>query len=221
MPEEIDKIGEPSSLRRGRPATLSREARQDAIFDALESVHADAGLDGATMQAIAQYAGMSKRTLYAIFPSRTALLRAYMDRVAAQFMRPLSGDETELPIAERLDRLLSGNARQEGYGLPLEILRAIMAQVPVCPEIGRDLVDGLMRRDLEILTKELERGVERGEIEIDDVGAVATLLLDMVRPWPLESLLDPERLATPREFDARRDVAIRVLLDGVRTCRMP
>ncbi|WP_297769458.1 TetR/AcrR family transcriptional regulator [uncultured Roseovarius sp.] len=219
MPDDIDKISEPASLRRGRPATLSRAARQDAIFDALEAVHADAGLEGATMQAIARYAGMSKRTLYCLFSSRTALLRAYMDRVSGQFIQPLSDNETDLPIAERLNRLLSGNARQEGYGLPLEILRAVMTQVPACPEMGRDLVDRLMRRDLEILTKELERGARRGEIEVEDIGRTAALLLDMVRPWPLESLLDPMRLATPQEFDARREFAIRVLLEGIGSFR--
>ncbi len=169
------------------------------------------------MQTIARHAGMSKRTLYDVFPSRTALLRAYMDKVAEQFIQPLSASETAMPIAERLTRLMSRNARHQGYGLPLEILRAFMAQVPACPEIGRDLVDRLMQRDLRILTEELDRGVARAEITLDDTGQAAALLLDMLRPWPLESLLDPSRLASPEGFADRTRLAIRVFLGGVRT----
>lgn len=197
--------------------TLSPEARREVIFVALEEVHAEAGLDGATMQAIARRAGMSKRTLYDVFPSRTTLLRAYMDKVAEQFIQPLSAPETSLPIAERLNRLMSRNSRHQGYGLPLEILRTFMAQVPACPEIGRDLVDRLMQRDLRILTEELDRGVARAEITLDDTGQAAALLLDMLRPWPLESLLDPALLASPEGFAARTRLAIRVFLGGVRT----
>ncbi|EAQ25743.1 MULTISPECIES: TetR/AcrR family transcriptional regulator [unclassified Roseovarius] len=203
------------NIRRGRPITFSCDERREAIFAALESVHAESGLDGATMQVIAHRAGMSKRTLYDIFPGRTALLRSYMDKVADQFIRPLPACETDLPIADRLDRVLSQNIRHQGYGLPLEILRAFVAQVPTAPDIGCDLVDGLIQRDLSILTSELERGVARGEIKLEDTREAAMLLLDMVRPWPLESLLDPARLATPDTFAARRRLAIRVFLNGV------
>jgi len=215
IPAKRPQTGQCDHGRRGRPVTLSPEARRAAIFAALEDVHAAAGLDGATMQAIARHAGMSKRTLYDVFPSRTALLRAYMDKVAEQFIQPLSASETDLPIAERLTRLMSRNARHQGYGLPLEILRTFMAQVPACPEIGRDLVDRLMQRDLRILMQELQRGVAREEIRLEDTEAAAALLLDMVRPWPLESLLDPARLAAPEAFAARRRLADGVFLGGV------
>ncbi|SEK86558.1 transcriptional regulator, TetR family [Roseovarius azorensis] len=176
-------------------------------------------MDRATMQAIARRAGMSKRTLYDIFPSRTALLRGYLDTVADQFIRPLSAADAALPIAERLDGLFSRRPRHQGYGLPLEILRAFIAQVPSAPEIGHDLVDKLMRRDLRIVVGELERGVAREEVVMADTEAAAALLLDMLRPWPMESLLDPERLATPEGFARRRRLAIEVFLNGVAVCR--
>lgn len=207
-------------IRRGRPIALTCDARREAIFAALEAVHAETGLDAATMQAIALRAGMSKRTLYEAFPSRTALLRCYLDKVTDQFIRPLSASDTDLPIAARLDRVLSQNARHQGYGLPLEILRTFMSQVPTTPEIGLDVVERLLNRDLRILAQELERGVARGEITLEHIPSAAALLLDMVRPWPIESLLDPARLATPDAFAARRHLAIKVFLKGVSTCAL-
>jgi AcrR family transcriptional regulator len=204
-----------SKIRRGRPVTRSCEDRREAIFAALEAVHADCGLDGATMEAIAARAGMSKRTLYTAFSSRSALFRAYIDKVANGFIRPLPDGDTALPIAERLERVLS-QGRHQGYGLPLEILRAFMAQVPHAPDIGRDLVQTLMRRDMSILKVELDRGLGRGEITVADTTDAALLLLDMVRPWPLESLLDPGCLATSEGLAARQKLAIRVFLNGLK-----
>tara|TARA_R110000851_G_scaffold154042_2_gene296174 strand:- start:10 stop:648 length:639 start_codon:yes stop_codon:yes gene_type:complete len=203
-------------IRRGRPVTLSCEDRREAIFAALEAVHAERGLDGATMEAIAARAGMSKRTLYTAFASRSTLFRAYIDKVANGFIRPLPDSDTALPIAERLERVLS-QGRHQGYGLPLEILRAFVAQVPRAPDIGRDLVQTLMRRDMCILKAELERGLARGEIAVEDTTDAALLLLDMVRPWPLESLLDPDCLATPEALATRQKLAIKVFLKGLQS----
>lgn len=204
-----------SKIRRGRPAVLSCEARRDAIFAALEAVHAECGLDGATMEAIAARAGMSKRTLYEAFPSRSALFQAYIGKVADAFIHPLPEAETALPLAARLERVLSHGIRHQGYGLPLEILRAFVAQVPRAPDIGRDLVQTLIRRELSILKAELDRGLVRGEIAVEDTGDAAALLLDMVRPWPLESLLYPACLATPEALAGRQRLAIRVFLNGL------
>lgn len=204
-----------SKIRRGRPVTRSCEDRRDAIFASLEAVHAERGLDGATMEAIAAHAGMSKRTLYAAFSSRNALFRAYINKVADAFIRPLPDADTALPIAARLERVLSQGVRHQGYGLPLEILRAFIAQVPQAPDIGRDLVQTLMRRDLSILKAELDRGLDRSEIAVADTTDAALLLLDMVRPWPLESLLDPTCLATPEALAMRQRLAIRVFLNGL------
>ena len=135
--------------------------------------------------------------------------------MADAFIRPLPDADTALPIAARLERVLSQGVRHQGYGLPLEILRAFIAQVPQAPDIGRDLVQTLMRRDLSILKAELDRGLDRSEIAVADTTDAALLLLDMVRPWPLESLLDPTCLATPEALAMRQRLAIRVFLNGL------
>ena len=66
-----------------------------------------------------------------------------------------------------------------------------------------------------ILADELERGCTRGEVAIDDIpAAAALLLLDMLRPWPMESLLDPRRVPDDATFAAWLDLAISVFLHG-------
>jgi len=207
--ERADKCG------RGRPVTQTAEARRAEVFAALESIYNDAGLDGATMACLAARAGMSKRTLYSVFPSRAALLRAYLHRVGGDFIRPLPAHDRDLPVAARLERLLSQRPRQQDFGLPLAVLRLIIAETPVTPDVGRDLVDRIFALDHQIIKDELDLGVARGEVLIGDTGQAAALLLDMVRPWPLESLLDPARVPTSADMAARRALAIEVFLNGI------
>ncbi|WP_300550928.1 TetR/AcrR family transcriptional regulator [Roseovarius sp.] len=210
---------ETAGFRRGRPVALSAEERRTEIFAALESIYEDAGLDGATMDCLAKRAAMSKRTLYSMFPSRTALLRAYLHQVGDDFIRPLTAEDRTLPIAERLERILSQRPRQQGCGLPLEVLRLIITETPAMRDVGRELVDRIIAVDHRIIADELDLGVARGEIVIEDTMQAAALLLDMIRPWPLESLLDPARLPTPLMMNERRSLAIRVFLNGFTTNR--
>lgn len=201
--------------RRGRPVTLSAEARRTRLFDALEGVFRDSGLEGATMAAIARRAGMSKRTVYDLFPGRNALLRGYLDRARGDFVRPLSEAERALPLEERLRRLFPANRRPGGYGLPLEILRLTIAEVAAAPDVGCQLVARFAAESLAAVAEQIELGVARGEVSVEDPRAAAALLVDMIRPGPLESLLDPSHLPDAASLSARRDLAIRVFLDGV------
>lgn len=217
MSQTLEKSDRSGKCGRGRPVTQTAEVRRAEVFTALESIYNDAGLDGATMACLASRAGMSKRTLYSVFPSRAALLRAYLHRVGDDFIRPLPAHERGLPVATRLERLLSQRPRQQGFGLPLEVLRLIIAETPVTPDVGRDLVNRIFALDQQIIKDELDLGVARGEVVIDDTGQAAALLLDMVRPWPLESLLDPARVPTSADMAARRALAIEVFLNGIGT----
>lgn len=152
---------------------------------------------------LAKRAGMSKRTLYSVFSSRTTLLRAYLHKVGDDFIRTLPAHERSLPITARLLRLWSQRPRQQGFGLPLEVLQLIIAETPAAPEAGRDLVDRIFAVDHRIIKDEPDLGVARGEAEIDDTAEAAALLLDMVRPWPLETLLDPARVPSSANMAAR------------------
>ena len=59
--------------RRGRPPALSPEERKHRILEAAESVFTDIGYGAATMEEIARIAGMSKRTLYSLYPDKRSL----------------------------------------------------------------------------------------------------------------------------------------------------
>jgi AcrR family transcriptional regulator len=66
--------------RRGRPIALSDECRRAALLDAARATFYRVGYGPATMSEIAAAAGMSKKTLYQVFPSKAALVHELVRR---------------------------------------------------------------------------------------------------------------------------------------------
>lgn len=201
--------------RRGRPVVLSPKERQAQIFAALEAVYRENGLDGVSMDVLASRAGMSKRTIYTLFPSRAALLQAYVEQYGGGFIRPVPAQARSRPLAERLRLMLPPNLGKGGFDLPLEILRGFVSECPATSGVACQMLERTSDTYRRILGEELERGCARGEVEIGDLSAAAALLLDMLRPWPMESLLDPGRLPDEATITARVEMAIGVFVRGM------
>ena len=66
-----------------RPLTKKeiRQARERVILDAAEKVFAEAGFGGATMQLIADMAGLPKANLHYYFPTKEALYRRVVQQI--------------------------------------------------------------------------------------------------------------------------------------------
>lgn len=202
--------------RRGRKVQLSTEEREVLILDAMERIVAESGLQRASMAAIAVEAGMSKRTLYAVYGSREAMFEAWVRRKRARHVRPLAAADAALPVAERLRRVLRaedcGNMRGDRG---LMVLRAVIAEAPHHPEVARTVLLAGAEAARRVVAAELVRAVDRGELAIADIDAAAELLIDMVGHNPLHGLLDPEVWQSwPAKADARLELAIDTFLHG-------
>lgn len=64
-----------------------RESRQKAILQAAEKVFAEAGFGGATMQLIADMAGLPKANLHYYFPTKEALYRQVVQNIFQIWLR--------------------------------------------------------------------------------------------------------------------------------------
>lgn len=203
--------------RRGRPARFARAEREALILEAMEQVVAAAGLPGASMAAIADAAGMSKRTLYACYGSRDALFEAWVRHVRASFVRPLPADAGELPIAERLRLLLRREVSAVTSERRRTVLRAIIAEAPRAPELASAFLREGPHAGRALVAQELARGAARGEISAPDPEAMARLLCDMAHSSPLDCLLDPHFVEPdPQEAEARLAWALDIFLNGAR-----
>ncbi|MDF1609343.1 TetR/AcrR family transcriptional regulator [Hoeflea sp. YIM 152468] len=200
----------------GRPRQLDSSERETIIIDAAERIIVAQGLAGASMAAIAQEAGMSKRTLYQVFESRTALFAAIIRRMQNMFTRPLTRDELARPLAERLHLLLTPSGEERADLLPLAILRAMITEAERQPDLAHEFLQEGPYALYAMIRAELDRSVARGEIRISDTGAAARLLADMAHENVLEKLvISPPARRYPDAYNCRLELAIRVFLGGI------
>jgi TetR/AcrR family transcriptional repressor of mexJK operon len=200
----------------GRPRQLDSSEREAIIIDAAERVIVAQGLAGASMAAIAHEAGMSKRTLYEVFESRTALFASIIRRMHNMFTRPLTTAELEQPLAQRLRLLLSPPGDKLADLLPLAILRAVITEAERQPDLVHEFLQEGPYALYAMIRAELDRSVDRGEIRISDTEAAARLLAGMAHESVLENLVIAQPARRRQEaFESRLELAIRVFLGGI------
>ena len=222
MPENPAKSGtndKESTRKRGRPVQMCPADREALVLDCAIELVSEKGHEDVTMADIAQRAGMSKRTLYAVYRSREELLGAGLARMSKTLFRPLRPDERDASLEERLRILLTLNPKRGSPDVAIEMLRAVIAEARNYPEMGRSLSRSGPGQVANLLCDELEYAAATGEIKLstEEIPAAAELLVDMVVGNTIPCLLDPERiLRLPEERAARRDRAIAIFLNGVR-----
>lgn len=196
--------------------TAEREA---LVLDCAIDLLSEKGVDEVTMDEIAHRAGMSKRTLYALYRSREDLLGSGLARMCKALFRPLCPEERGASLEERLRILLTFNPPQQPPEVMLEMLRTVISEARAFPEMGRSLSRSGPGQVAVLVHEELSRAAEEGEIALapDEIGPAAELLVDMVVGNAIPELLDPERIMRrPEDHEARRNRALEIFLNGVR-----
>lgn len=219
MPNDSSNTHNSETRRRGRPLQMDPAEREALVLDCAIDLLSEHGPDEVTMADIAKRAGMSKRTLYALYRSREELLGAGLKRIGKDLFRPLCPNERNATLEQRLRILLSFRPPVEDPSVPIEMLRIVIAEARHYPELARSLTRTGPGQVTDLLCAELTRATETGEINLDtdEIPAAAELLVDMVLGNIISSLLDPDRLLQlPEERAARRDRAIAIFLNGVR-----
>jgi TetR/AcrR family transcriptional regulator of autoinduction and epiphytic fitness len=126
--------------RRGRP--VSKE-KQSALLEAAIAEFQKHGYEGASIDAIAAEAGISKRTLYNHFPSKEALFRSLVEEMGHR-VRLFSELEyrRDIPVRDQLSRYAHASARLIQDKETLALFRAILAEHVRTPA----LVASVMKR---------------------------------------------------------------------------
>lgn len=201
--------------KRGRPKELSTAEREAAILDAAEVLLAKSGLKGASMTAIAKAAGMSKRTVYEVFPSRTALFEACIRRIRLTFVKPLDEDARQRPLRDRLLALFDPETRVANMAVPKAILRALVVEAHAHPDLGQIFLREGPEVSRAIVRDELVRAQEAGEIRLADPDLSAIMLCDMVFENPIDNLVDAKRAPQSEKMaTARLHIAVDTFLNG-------
>jgi AcrR family transcriptional regulator len=194
--------------------TSDAASPRERILSAARKIFLDGPPEHATMDAIAQQAGMSKKTIYREFKSQLELLAALLAENVADmgdFPPPKPGDDVELELYGMLVRMVAHFTSPRSMALT----RLLVSEVRRYPELlNASKPKGFPR---EILAEWLASPAVRANYQIEDPEDAAAMLLGMVMQDSGFKLLMVSSATMPRhliETRARRAVAI--FLRGVR-----
>lgn len=163
----------------GRPKLTCDEQQRRHILEMTGKLLQEIGYSKATTDLIAARAGVSKRTLYRLFPSKAALFREFIVS-HRRSMVALPGAYDDMPLQDALVKIfyvdLSGDEDQKR----LTLLRTIISESEKDPEfrsfalaLGRD-------QSRELLRDWLASQVRLGRLRINNVDMASNILMDMM-----------------------------------------
>jgi AcrR family transcriptional regulator len=174
---------------------LVQEYRIRSIQDAAARVIASKGLNGATMQAIADAAGISKGTIYLYFQNRKELVESTADQAFSQLLAMvreiLQGPGT---ARERLARMVSTEIsyleeRRDFF----QLYRSIRYPLDPIEESRHDRSRISQHRShLEQLTRFFEQAMDNGEVRRMDASRLALFFSEGVIAILIRRLSDDE-----------------------------
>lgn len=193
---------------------LVEEFRRDTMLKAARHVVAQRGLAGASMQAIAEAAGVAKGTLYLYFEDRDDLIEQAIGRVLDELLVLL---KSELPPGRPLREGLSGLVRThiEFFDAHRDFLRVYAElRAPEGTACQRRWKRPQYARYLELLQAFLADAVQRGEMKSFDPARVAFFMAEGISSIVKRQLDEPGRKnAEDGEW------IVELLLDGLCTTR--
>ena len=155
-------------------------AKRDQILDGARRVFLRDGFAGASTDTIAAEAGVSKRTLYAYYPSKEDLFVDVLSKLtlenpqiralaSMEAMSPKNRKELRRDLLE-LARKIVTTMMQPDY---LALLRTTIAEVHRFPQLGGLFRTNLPERAMGSFVGIIERSRERGIVRKDVVGEAA------------------------------------------------
>nr|WP_281417238.1 TetR/AcrR family transcriptional regulator [Plastoroseomonas hellenica] len=182
--------------------------------DAAEAVFLRDGYAAATMDEVARRAGMSKRTLYQVFPSKAALFVAVLEDYAA----PMHIDvaiEAEPDVGKALTALLLAVARQLLTPRANGIFRLILAEMPRSPDLAGAFHRAKLGRGASSLERRIEAEMTKGRLRGTDPKVAADMLFSMVvTSLAIEVMLGLRDTPDDAEITGRVREAVEIFLRG-------
>jgi AcrR family transcriptional regulator len=204
-----------TTARRGRPTREEATELKERLREGAVSAFLEYGYDGATMEAIAAAAGVTKRTLYARYPDKRAV---FVDVIPWALSREVDRDvkrkikDDDLPGA--LTEIARGAIKRALDPDTRRLHRVVMNESDRFPEfeVSSETL-GWSRRQRQLMDV-LRHHQAAGNIEVDDIELAAEHFLAMVEALPAR-LADFGVFRSKRQEERHLKVAVNLFLRGV------
>jgi AcrR family transcriptional regulator len=163
------------------------------------------------MEAIAKRAGVSKKTLYDRFPSKSELFAAVVKAQVAAWSARARRDDDALgsTLRERLEhhavRFLEAGVEPEARAFE----RMLLGGARHFPELGRIYYETAIQFALDLIVQEIVSAAERDRLPVRDAHEAARIFMESLAGWAsVQSLLGNETSPAQRRRAARYRVAV-------------
>jgi len=169
---------DPCLFRRRR-----KDARPAELLEAALTLFVEKGFSATRSEEVAKAAGVSKGTLYLYFPSKEELLKAVIQHflgteIQAGVQEAAAADG---PTAQVMEHLLVTWWRRVYEGPASGVFKLVITEIRNFPEIGEFWVEQVVGPGEALVSRLLQRGIERGEFKSVDVAfATHSMLMPMV-----------------------------------------
>jgi AcrR family transcriptional regulator len=193
-----------------------QEFRIQSIQEATLRVISRKGMAAATMQEIAEEAGVAKGTIYLYFRDRDELVEKTFDAAMAQLMVEVDRAlEKDVPFDQKIRDVMA--AKLAFFSANREFVRLYLTakmpeSIPERQRQKRKNCHPQYRARIDRLSAILRQAMERGEIRTLDPARLAMFIIEGSTAVILERLL--EESSPPEEADV--DLIAGLILDGVR-----
>ncbi|BCB20143.1 hypothetical protein OCUBac02_30370 [Bosea sp. ANAM02] len=178
MTKTADTAAQPRG--RGRPKTRSDETERQRIVQSARDLFLDVGYGGTTMDAVAARCGVSKRTLYQLFPAKTDLFRVMMADHRRSMLALPRPDGEDLPLLEALAAIFRLDIDEIDNRDRLAFVRLVLADSDRFSEIGEMIEQEGAEPARRLLEDWLAARQARGELRAFPADALARMLMDMI-----------------------------------------
>lgn len=205
---------------RDAPETGRSDRRRQTIIEAAAEVFLEHGYLGATTDAVAARASVSKQTVYRHFADKQHLFAAVITETTAEVAARLAGiaastldgaQDVRKALRELADGWLRGMLQPD----VLRLRRLVIAEAERFPEVGRAWFDRGFDRALVILGESLQRLADRGLLPgLGDPTLAADQFAGLVLYRPVNQVMFAGTGATPPADTLERiaDAAVEVFL---------
>jgi AcrR family transcriptional regulator len=212
----MSKVDNPAPSRR-----RSGDEIRQAILDAATAVFLESGYENASINAVIERAGGSKRAVYSYFGGKEKLFAAIVSDVSGRALAALSPHEVQTYDLEAT-LLAFGRQVHEVVMSPttLALYRLVVGEGARFPELGQAFFESGPGRAGTRLAEVLEEFRQRDEISVEDPARAAEHFIGMLRgDLHLKVVLGVR--PPPDEAEVERSVteAVRIFLHGCRPNR--
>jgi AcrR family transcriptional regulator len=204
---------------RGRPQLRCDDDTRGLILEAASEQFRENGYAAASMNAIAQAAGVSTKTLYRLFPAKTDLFFSITSDKISRFL--LSLDESTLAtmgLEEGLERLLTAFGMLTMSADTIAITRLVIGESDRFPELATTFYETAVQGTNAVMERWLRTQCRKGLLKLDDPHMASGMLRGMMIMEPQRAaMLRQAEAPTIKEIGERARMCAHLFLAGCRT----